>query len=77
MINRPYAGGFITEHYGKPDLGLHAMQIEINRGIYMNEASLQKSERFEHIAADLTRFFEAMISCDWRSINVGNKFAAE
>jgi hypothetical protein len=29
--NKPYAGGFITEHYGQPARGLHAMQIEINR----------------------------------------------
>ncbi|GJE58698.1 N-formylglutamate amidohydrolase [Methylobacterium trifolii] len=38
--NKPYAGGFITEHYGEPNLGRHALQIEINRGLYMNEASL-------------------------------------
>src|SRR3546814_3619872 len=29
--NKPYAGGFITEHYGRPARGLHALQIEINR----------------------------------------------
>ena len=29
--NKPYAGGFITEHYGEPALGRHALQIEINR----------------------------------------------
>ncbi len=35
--NRPYAGGYITEHYGAPDSGQHALQIEINRALYMNE----------------------------------------
>jgi len=35
-INRPYAGGFITEHYGRPHQGLHALQVEINRALYMN-----------------------------------------
>ncbi len=35
--NKPYAGGYITEHYGNPSAGLHAVQIEINRGLYMDE----------------------------------------
>lgn len=35
--NQPYAGGFITEHYGAPVNGLHAIQIEINRALYMDE----------------------------------------
>ena len=37
--NKPYAGGFITEHYGEPALGRHALQIEINRALYMDERS--------------------------------------
>ena len=41
--NKPYAGGFITEHYGRPARGLHALQIEINRGLYMNERTLRRS----------------------------------
>jgi N-formylglutamate amidohydrolase len=44
--NRPYAGGFITETYGVPAAGQHAIQIEINRGLYMNERTLQKSSNF-------------------------------
>src|SRR6476646_1291516 len=34
--NKPYAGGFITEHYGNPAAGLHAIQLEFNRALYMN-----------------------------------------
>ena len=41
--NKPYAGGFITEHYGNPAVGLHAIQLEINRALYMDE------RRFERI----------------------------
>ena len=44
--NKPYAGGFITEHYGRPAKGLHALQIEVNRGLYMNERTFQKSVGF-------------------------------
>jgi N-formylglutamate amidohydrolase len=39
--NRPYAGGYITEHYGQPRNGVHAVQVEINRGLYMNEALVE------------------------------------
>src|SRR5947207_5143632 len=35
--NKPYAGGFITEHYGNPDACLHAIQLELNRALYMHE----------------------------------------
>jgi N-formylglutamate amidohydrolase len=54
--NKPYAGGFITEHYGRPARRLHALQIEVNRGLYMNERTLQKSAGFDALAEDLTRF---------------------
>ena len=56
LRNKPYAGGFITEHYGAPALGWHALQVEINRCIYMDEKTLGRSNRFAALAADLTRF---------------------
>jgi len=51
--NKPYAGGYITEHYGTPAANFHAMQIEINRGLYMDERELAPLPQFERIAADL------------------------
>lgn len=54
--NKPYAGGFITEHYGRPARNLHALQIEVNRGLYMNERTLQKSAGFDALADDMARF---------------------
>ena len=54
--NKPYAGGFITEHYGRPGKGLHTLQIEVNRGLYMNERTFQKSPGFDALADDLARF---------------------
>jgi N-formylglutamate amidohydrolase len=45
--NRPYAGGFITEHYGSPTGGVHALQIEINRALYMDEETLEQTAGFE------------------------------
>jgi N-formylglutamate amidohydrolase len=60
--NKPYAGGFITEHYGRPVRGMHALQIEINRGLYMNERTFQKSAGFDALADDLARFCADLIS---------------
>jgi N-formylglutamate amidohydrolase len=60
--NKPYAGGFITEHYGEPALGRHALQIEINRSLYMDERNLQKKSGFATLSDDLTRAFGQVIA---------------
>jgi len=52
--NRPYAGGYITEHYGNPDSGVHAVQIEINRGLYLDERRLERLAGFESLQQHLT-----------------------
>lgn len=59
--NKPYAGGFITEHYGEPALARHALQIEINRSLYMDERTLRKSPRFSALARDLSEIFVAVM----------------
>ncbi|HKC33555.1 MAG TPA: N-formylglutamate amidohydrolase [Xanthobacteraceae bacterium] len=51
--NKPYAGGFITEHYGNPPAGLHAIQLEINRALYMDERQFEPIPSFGRLAADL------------------------
>ena len=50
--NKPYAGGFITEHYGNPASGLHTVQLELNRAIYMDERRRERGPRFAQVAAD-------------------------
>jgi N-formylglutamate amidohydrolase len=40
-FNAPYAGGFVTRHYGRPEQGVHAVQLEIARRLYMDEAALR------------------------------------
>jgi N-formylglutamate amidohydrolase len=59
--NKPYAGGYITEHYGRPDRGLHAVQIEVNRGLYMHEANCEKSAGFDPLRRDVSAFCEALV----------------
>lgn len=58
--NKPYAGGFITEHYGRPARGLHALQVEINRSLYIDETTLQKKPEFAAVAAAIGSFMQQM-----------------
>ena len=74
--NKPYAGGFITEHYGRPARGLHALQIEVNRGLYMNERTLEKTDGFAALANDLTRFAADIMATPDHYLN-GTPLAAE
>jgi N-formylglutamate deformylase len=52
--NRPYAGGFITEHHGAPGNGFHALQIEVNRALYMDERRMTRLPHFEQLKEDLS-----------------------
>jgi N-formylglutamate amidohydrolase len=76
-INKPYAGGFITEHYGRPDNGLHAIQIEVNRGLYMNEERLEKNARFAEIARDVTEFIGKLVKIPGEGLSAEHPLAAE
>ena len=51
--NKPYAGGFITEHYGNPQAGLHAIQLELNRALYMDEKRFERTASFDRLASHL------------------------
>jgi N-formylglutamate amidohydrolase len=58
--NKPYAGGFITEHYGNPASGLHTVQLELNRAIYMDERRRERSARFAQVASDFIILAEVL-----------------
>lgn len=59
--NRPYAGGYITEHYGRPADGIHALQIEINRALYLDEKRLERSAGFRPLADNLATFARRIV----------------
>lgn len=52
--NQPYAGGYTTALYGQPDEGINAIQIEINRSLYLTEDTIQPTPDFEKIRARIT-----------------------
>jgi N-formylglutamate amidohydrolase len=58
--NAPYAGGYTTEFYGRPQAGVHALQVEINRCLYLDEATLEPHEGYARLQKDLERVFAAL-----------------
>lgn len=74
--NNPYAGGFNTEHYGRPHRGLHALQIEINRALYMDEARLERGAGLDRLKADMTALAAHLAKLDLASLESSARGAA-
>jgi len=68
--NSPYAGGYTTEHYGRPSGRIHALQIEINRALYLDEARLAPTAGFERLKANLETVIAALTGADWAPLRV-------
>jgi N-formylglutamate amidohydrolase len=67
--NRPYAGGFIARTYGRPQHGIHALQIEISRHLYMNEVTLEPNDGFNAIRQLIERLTLSLIGYDLALLN--------
>jgi N-formylglutamate amidohydrolase len=63
--NAPYAGGYTTEHYGRPAQGVHALQIEVSRALYLDEQTLRPGPGFARLQADLEALFTVLARADW------------
>jgi N-formylglutamate amidohydrolase len=72
--NKPYAGGYITERHGAPAQGRHAVQIEINRALYMDERRIVKLEKAEDLAKALLNTARVLAA---RAAGLGRALAAE
>jgi N-formylglutamate amidohydrolase len=62
--NTPYAGGFVTRHYGKPQARVHCLQIEINRHIYMDESRIERRPSLQTLARDMRDVVTALGNLD-------------
>lgn len=60
--NKPYAGGYTTEYYGRPDEAVHALQIELDRSLYMDAATLELRENFTTLSAMLSDFVGELLA---------------
>lgn len=59
--NRPYAGGYTTEHYGQPQRGVHVLQVEINRGLYLQEREVRPSSKMRSLKRALVEWSNRLI----------------
>src|SRR5579859_4023827 len=66
--NNPYAGGYTTEHYGRPARRTHALQIEINRSLYLDEAKLAPTAGFDRLKNHLERLTASLAAADWSGL---------
>ncbi|MGE0723198.1 MAG: N-formylglutamate amidohydrolase [Alphaproteobacteria bacterium] len=66
--NAPYAGGYTTVHYGRPAEGVHAIQIEINRALYMDERRYVRKPFLAQLAADMRRLAAALIGLEAQAL---------
>jgi N-formylglutamate amidohydrolase len=64
-LNAPYSGGFTTQSYGRPSEGVHALQVEIDRALYLDEAKVAPHAGFARLKRDLERLFEHLAAADW------------
>jgi N-formylglutamate amidohydrolase len=58
--NDPYAGGFITRHYGRPADDVHVLQIEIARALYMDETRIERLPGFPGVQQQITELVAAL-----------------
>ena len=74
--NDPYAGGFVTQHYGRPGNGVHTLQIEINRSLYMDEKRIRPAAGMARLRRDLDTLIGALGAID-PAILIPAKLAAQ
>ena len=66
--NWPYLGGRVTQTYGQPQNGQHAIQVELNRALYMDEESKrlvpEKAEALQKKLASAVRWIHQRVAGD-------------
>lgn len=69
--NDPYAGGYVTRHYGRPRDGVQVLQVEIARRLYMDEDRIEKSPRFELLQSEITELIARLADAAPRLLGLG------
>jgi N-formylglutamate deformylase len=66
--NTPYAGGYTTILHGRRERDVHAVQIEINRTLYLDEDRILKGTQFERVHGRVTAALAGLLAIDWRQL---------
>jgi len=75
--NAPYAGGHTTHLYARRERGVHALQIEINRGLYLDEERIEKLPSFAGVKGRLSAALRQLLRFDWTRLVQQRPLAAE
>jgi N-formylglutamate deformylase len=76
--NAPYAGGHTIHLYGRPGDGIHALQIEINRGLYLHEERVERTQRFAEVRSAIGEALRDLMSRDFTALSgAATQMAAE
>lgn len=67
-LNHPYKGVELVRRYGRPAEHRHSLQLEINRGLYMDERTLEVHAGFETLQRDLQGLVQALLATDPRTL---------
>jgi N-formylglutamate amidohydrolase len=59
-INHPFKGAELVKRFGRPKEGRHSLQIEVNRGLYMDEEKIEKAAGFQDLKRDIDRLLAAV-----------------
>lgn len=59
--NAPYAGGHVAAAYGRPNEGVHVLQIEINRALYLDERRIARIASFDRLRRDLQTLIRCLV----------------
>jgi N-formylglutamate amidohydrolase len=62
--NAPFAGGHTTQNYGRPADRVHGLQIEVSRGLYLDEHNLERASGFAKVKADMSRLAETLAAAE-------------
>lgn len=73
--NAPYAGGHVASRYGQPKSGVHVLQIEINRALYLDERRIMRNAQFDEFKHHISALMETII--ELRAEDVWSPLAAE
>jgi N-formylglutamate amidohydrolase len=59
-LNHPFKGAALVQRFGRPHEGRHSLQIEVNRGLYMDEDRIEKTDGFAALKRDIDRLLAAV-----------------
>lgn len=71
--NAPYAGGYTTRHYGRPADGVHALQIELNRSLYMDEVALARRPYLDILSGHMCQLVARLAEVPAESLRPGSR----